>query len=248
MHYRDGCHGRVQVGPLPDAIHARLAALPGEWLEYDAESGAIVVRHVQPTGSPTLPTIVHELVRMLAAIPVELHGDLSGGELLVHAEDSPHVVRIRVARGGSVRVDWAHPRFEEAGRRPYAGTGDIRIDPEFCRLAGRVTFAAPDAARAARDIQRLADTFEGLYPEGQFRAVGEPARGTVEVDMRDANVDAGLLVDRLMERSTPGSLDGAIEVASFDERYPDDRVRLVFRADGVWIQDAALFDETAGRT
>jgi hypothetical protein len=51
-----------------------------------------------------------------------------------------------------------------------------------------------------------------------------------------------------MERSTPGSLDGAIEVASFDERYPDDRVRLVFRADGVWIQDAALFDETAGRT
>jgi hypothetical protein len=247
MQSLDGCHGRIQVGPLPDAVRARLAALPGEWLEYDAPSGAIVVRHIQPTGSPTLPTIAHELVRMLAAIPVELHPDIPGGELLVHAEDSRHVVRLGVARGGGLRIDWAHPTFDAARRRPYQAGEQIPVDAVFCRLAGRLTFTAPDAARAARELQRLADTFEGLYPEGLFRATAGPAAGSVQVEMRDANLDARALVTAATALATPGTLDGAVEVTSFDERYPDDRVRLVFRADGVWVEEPALFTQPATR-
>jgi len=242
MHSLDGCHGRIQVGPLPDTVRARLAALPGEWLEYDATAGAIVVRHIQPSGSPTLPTIAHELVRMLAAIPVELHGDIPGGELLVHAEDSPHVVRLGVASGGSVRIDWAHPTFEQGRRRPYASGDQIPVDAVFCRLAGHVTFGAADAPRAAREVQRLADTFEGLYPEGYFRATADPAGKTVRLEMRDANLDARALVALATELATPGTLDGAMDVTSFDERYPDDRVRLVFRADGIWVEEPDLFD------
>lgn len=244
MTFRDGCDGRVKVGPMPDAVRGRLLGLPGEWLEYDPASDTIVVRHVQPTGNPTLPTIVHELVSMLTTIPVEFHEDIPGGELLVHAEENPHVVRLRVLRGGALRIDWAHPRFAEGSRRRYAGERDIPVDGVFCRLAGRVTFRSPDAARAARDLQRVADTFEGLYPEGSFHATPAPAGDAVLVEMRDTNLDAALLVERLTALATPGSLDGAVEVASFDERHPDDRVRFLFRADGVWVQDAALFDET----
>jgi hypothetical protein len=229
-------------------VRTRLAALPGEWLEYDAPAGTIVVRHIQPTGSPTLPTIAHELVRMLAAIPVELHGDIPGGDLLVHAEDSPHVVRLCVARGGSLRIDWAHPTFEQGRRLPYASGDQIPVDAVFCRLAGRLAFGAADVPGAARELQRLADTFEGLYPEGYFRATTDPAGKSVQLEMRDANLDARALVARVTELATPGTLDGAVEVTSFDERYPDDRVRLVFRADGVWVEEPALFDATATRT
>jgi hypothetical protein len=245
MQSLDGCHGRIQVGPLPDAVRARLAALPGEWLEYDGSSSTIVVRHIQPTGSPTLPTIAHELVRMLAAIPVELHGDIPGGELRVHAEDTTHVVRLFVARGGGLRIDWAHPTFDPARRRPLASSDQIPVDGVFCRLAGRVTFTAADPVAAARELQRLADTFEGLYPEGYFQATPDPSRRTVQVEMRDANLDARALVTVVTSLAAPGTLDGAVEVTSFDERYPDDRVRLVFRPDGVWVEEPALFAETS---
>lgn len=243
MHALDGCHGRILVGPLPDSVCARLAALPGEWLEFDAPSGAIVVRHIQPSGSPTLPTIAHELVRMLAAVPVELHGDIPGGELLVHAEDSPHVVRLGVARGGGLRIDWAHPTFDAARSRPLASAGQIPVDGVFCRLAGRLGFTAADPAGAARQLQHLADTFEGLYPEGYFSATADAGARRVQVEMRDANLDARALVTVAQSLAAPGTLDGTVDVTSFDERYPDDRVRLVFRPDGVWVEEPALFAE-----
>jgi hypothetical protein len=63
--------------------------------------------------------------------------------------------------------------------------------------------------------------------------------------MRDANLDARALVTAATALATPGTLDGAVEVTSFDERYPDDRVRLVFRADGVWVEEPALFTQPA---
>ncbi len=118
MFHEQGCQGRVLIGPLPDAVHAHVLTLPGEWLEYDAPSGAIVVRHIQPTAAPCLPTIVAELVRMLATVPVELHDAVTDGDLFVHTEDSPHVVRLRVEKGGAVRITWAHPRFAGAQRQP----------------------------------------------------------------------------------------------------------------------------------
>ena len=42
MFYDTGCYGRVTLGPLPTDVQRRLAALPGEWLEYDPDEGAIV--------------------------------------------------------------------------------------------------------------------------------------------------------------------------------------------------------------
>lgn len=247
MFHQQGCHGRVLVGPLPDAVEAELAGLPGEWLEYDGPTGAIVVRHIQPTAAPCLPTIVSELVRMLAAVPVKLHAGINGGDLLVHTEDSRHVVRLRVERGGSLRITWAHPCFANASRQPYAGAC-IGIDPVFCRLGGDVTLGAADPGRAAREIQRLADTFEGLYPEGDFQTAADKKRGTVQVHMHEANVDIRLLVERLLKIASPGTIEGAIEVSSFDERYPDDRVRVVFEQGQAWVEEPALFDETPAAT
>lgn len=243
MFHDQGCQGRVVIGPLPDAVHAHLATLPGEWLEYDAPGGAIVVRHIQPTAAPCLPTIVAELVRMLATIPAQLHEAIGGGDLFVHTEDSPHVVRLRVEKGGSLRINWAHPCFSGARRQLYSGGAQIGIDPVFCRLSGDVTLRAADPARAAREIQRLADTYEGLYPEGDFQAAADKPRGTVRVHMREANVDIRLLVERLLLVAAPGSADGAIDVSSFDERFPDDRVRVVFEKGQAWLEEPALFDQ-----
>jgi hypothetical protein len=243
MFHQQGCYGRVLIGPLPDAVQAELASLPGEWLEYDGPAGAIVVRHIQPTATPCLPTIVSELVRMLAAVPVDLHAGIGGGDLLVHTEDSPHVVRLRVDRGGGLRITWAHPCFANAPRQPYAGAR-IEIDPVFCRLNGDVTLGAADPTRAAKEVQRLADTFEGLYPEGDFQTSADKTHRTVRVHMHDANVDVRMLVERLLKIAAPGTAEGAIEVSSFDERYPDDRARVVFERGQAWLEEPALFDET----
>jgi hypothetical protein len=243
MFHEQGCHGRVLVGPLPRAVEAELASLPGEWLEYDGPSDAIVVRHIQPTTGPCLPTITSELVRLLAAIPLELHSQIGGGDLLVHTEDSPHVVRLRVEQGGGLRITWAHPCFANAPRQPYAATR-IGIDPVFCRLSGELTLHAADPGRAAKEIQRLADTFEGLYPEGDFQTSADKTHHTVLVRMHDANVDARVLVERLLKIASPGSAEGAIDVSSFDERYPDDRVRVVFEKGQAWVEEPALFNET----
>jgi hypothetical protein len=246
MFHDQGCQGRVVIGPLPDDVRAHLITLPGEWLEYDAPSEAVVVRHIQPTSAPCLPTIVSELVRMLATIPVELHEAVGGGDLMVHTEDTRHVVRLRVEPGGALRISWAHPCFANAPRHPYAGS-HIGIDPVFCRLAGNVTIRAADPARAARELQRLADTYEGLYPEGDFQASADRASGTVRVHLQDANVDIRVLVDRLLALAKPGAAEGAIDVGTFDVRFPDDRIRVVFEAGEAWVEEPALFDETPAR-
>lgn len=248
MFYEEVCHGRVQVGSLPADLAARLAALPGEWLEFDAPLGAIMVRHIQPTAAPTLPTIAAELVRMLAEIPVALHPQIAGGDFHVRTQDSPHLVRIRVEPGGALRIDWAHPDYAASRKRPY-GPDAIPIEGVYCRLNGTVTLRARDAAGAARELQRVADTYEGLYPEGDFEAkpAGKPA-GAVEVALRDVNLDPRLLVERLQALGEGDSVRGTIEVRSFDDRHPDDRVRLLLQDGAVWVQEPYFFpDATASR-
>jgi hypothetical protein len=235
MFYENGCHGRVGVGSLPADVSARLVALPGEWLEYDAPVGAIVVRHIQPTSAPTLPTIAAELVRMLAEIPVDLHPRITGGEFFVHTEDSPNLVRIRVAAGGGVRIDWAHPDFAKGRKQPYEDAA-ISIDGVYCRLNGTITLEAANAEHAARQLQQVADTYEGLYPEGDFRATAASA-GAVQVTMRDVNLDPRLLVARLSALAKPGGIRGTVDISSFDDRHPDERVRLLFQDGAAWVQE-----------
>jgi hypothetical protein len=242
MFYEEGCQGRVRVGSVPGDVTARLAALPGEWLEFDAPAGAIVVRHVQPTTAPTLPTIAAELVRMLAEIPVALHGQIEGGDLHGHTEDSPHLVRMRVQPGGGVRIDWAHPDFAASRKRAY-DAHVIPIEGVYCRLNGALTFGATDAAGAARDLQRVADTYEGLYPEGDFRAKPAKRAGTVDVELREVNLDPRLLVDRLVALAGAGTLHGSIDIRSFDDRHPDDHVRLLFQDGAAWVQEPYFFPD-----
>jgi len=243
MFYQEGCHGRVHVGSLPTDVARRLSALPGEWLEFDPPARAVVVRHIQPTSAPTLPTITAELVRMLGEIPVQHHVGIEGGEFFVHTEDSPHLVRIRVAAGGGIRIDWAQPDFAAARKRPYGEAGSIPIEGVYCRLNGTLTLEAPDPAGAAQALQHAADTYEGLYPEGDFQA-SATAGAAVQITMRDVNLDPRLLLERLRALATPGSLRGAIDVSSFDDRRPDDRVRVLLQDGGVFVQEPYFWPDT----
>jgi hypothetical protein len=243
MFHDEGCHGRVVLGALPEDVQRRLTSVPGEWLEFDPQSTAIVVRHVQPTAGPSLPTIVKELVHMLGEVPVELHTGIAGGDLFAHTVDTPHVVRLRVERGGGVRVDWAHPSYADSRKAAYTDGREIPTPPWVCRLNGRVTFKAADAAQAAKDMQRAADTFEGLYPEGDFRATADRGGALVTVEMRDVNLDARVLVAQLNALATKGSLSGTVDVSSFDERHPDERVRLLFQDGKTWVQEPFLWQD-----
>ena len=190
MFYDQGCVGRIEVGSIPGEVASRLAAIPGEWLEFDPPSGSIVVRHVEPTSAHHLPAVAHELVRIFSEIPAEYHEDMPGGDLFVHTEDEHgQLVRIRVESGGTIHIQWAHPDFRRALRRPYMGGAELAIDPEVQRLDGKVTLKSQTPEAAAVALQDLADTFEGLYPEGDCvaRATGG---ADVELTMSEVNLDA----------------------------------------------------------
>lgn len=247
MFYDTGCYGRVVLGELPAGVRQRLAALPGEWLEFDAPSGMIVVRHIQPSAGPCLPTIAGELVRMLGEIPEASQDVIPGGDLFVHTEQAAQLVRLRVEAGGAVRIEWAHPDYTRARRQLWTGGRVEMVEPRVQRLNGRVSFATSDAARAARELETVADTYEGLYPEGDLVVKAEPARGAVEVDVRDLNVDALLLVERMQQLAAPGSLSGDIEVSSFAAVVPEQHLRFVFAGGKAWVQRPVLWEDAGDK-
>jgi hypothetical protein len=241
MFYDPGCFGRVQLGALPSDVQRRLAALPGEWLEYDAASAGIVVRNVQPAAGPSLSTIAGELVRMIAEIPGTHHAAIQGGDLLVHTEAAQQLVRLRVEPGGAIHIRWAHPDYARAQKKPWQrGTHDL-VESKVQRLNGDVTFKAADAAKAAAAVQHVADTFEGLYPEGECTATAR-ADGTVQVALADVNLDAELLVATLQQQARPGTIAGRFDVASFAAQAPERDVRFVFEDGTVLIQRPILWD------
>jgi hypothetical protein len=246
MFYDTGCYGGVVLGDLPAATQQRVAALPGDWLEYDAPTGMIVVRHVQPSAGPSLPTIAGELVRMLAEIPVAAQAAIPGGELFVHTEKS-QLVRLKVEAGGVLRIEWAHPDYERARPQPWRGERLEIVEPRVQRLNGTVAFATPDGARATRELEALADTYEGLYPEGDLVVTPDASRPGVSVEVRDLNLDVLLLVERLRALAAPGSLSGNIEVSSFATVYPEQHLRFVFRDGAPWVQRPVLWEDAGGR-
>jgi hypothetical protein len=221
-------------------VGSALDALPGDWLEYDAATEAIVVRHVQPTTGAILPTVVSELVRMLAAIPYERQADLPGGELLVHTEDGGRLVRITVEPGGSFHVLWAQPDYAGAESQPFDEEA-IKIEGYEQRLNGSLSLACADPADTATALQRLADTFEGLYPEGDFRATADRDAGTVSVTMTDVNLDVTLLLAAARSAASPGSLSGRIALASFREAVPEHLLRIVFERGEAQVQRPLLW-------
>ena len=241
MFYDQGCVGRIELGPIPAEVGERLAAIPGEWLEFDSPSGSIVVRHVQPTSARHLPAISFELVRIFSQIPAQFHEDIPGGDLFVHTEEeNGQLVRLRVESGGTIHIQWAHPDFKRALRRPYMGGSELSIDPEVQRLDGTVTFRSATPEKAAVTLQDLADTFEGLYPEGDCvaRAIGG---SQVELTMREVNLDAALLVKLLQELADPRSLSGGFEVGSFGTVLPERQLRFLFEDGKLWVQHPLLW-------
>jgi hypothetical protein len=241
MFYDTGCYGRVILGRLPAGVQRDLAALPAEWLEFDPDEGAIVVRHVQPTSAPSLPTVAGELVAILAGVPAAHHAAIHGGDLFVHTEQTAQLVRLRVEPGGPVHIRWAHADYRKARRQTYVPGAEALVDPRIQRLNGEVRFTATDAAAAARDIEAAADGYEGLYPAGECRARATAAR-SVEVTIEDANLDVEMLVAQLQRHATPGSLRGSVEVSSFAGEAPERYARLVFDDGQTFIQRPVLWD------
>jgi hypothetical protein len=246
MFYDTGCYGGVVLGELPEAVQQRLIALPGEWLEFDAPTGMIVVRHIQPSAGPSLPQIAGELVRVLAEIPEAAQAAIPGGELFVHTEKS-QLVRLKVEAGGPLRIEWAHPDYEKARPKRYRGERLEIVEPRVQRLNGKVSFATPDVARAARELETLADTYEGLYPEGDLAVTVDRKRGGVAVQVRDLNLDVLLLVERLQQLAARGSLNGNIEVSSFATVYPEQHLRFVFKDGSPWVQRPVLWEDAGAR-
>jgi hypothetical protein len=240
MFYDTGCYGRVMVGGMPAEVAGALAALPGEWLEFDPDEGAIVVRHIQPSAGPSLPTIAGELVRILSEIPAPLHTRIQGGDLFVHTERALRLVRLRVEPGGALHVRWAHPDYTRARRQPYVRGAEPLADPRVQRLNGQVRFTADDAATAAKAIEGAADSYEGLYPEGECR-VRAGGGNAVEAEFADLNLDVDVLIEALRRAAKPGTLAGQVEVSSFAGEAPERYARFVFEGGQTFIQRPVLW-------
>ena len=247
MFYDAGCFGCIVLGELPVDVQQRLGALPGEWLEFDPLTGTIVVRHIQPTAGPSLPTVAGELVRMLSEVPEAAQDRIPGGDLFVHTEVAGQLVRLRVEAGGAVRIEWAHPDYRKSKRQLFTGQRIEMVEPRVQRLNGGVTFETADPAAAAREIEAVADGYEGLYPEGDLVVKADRSAGRVAAQIRDLNVDVLLLVERLQRLAAPGTLSGDVEVSSFAAIVPEQQVRFVFDDGKAWVQRPVLWEDASRR-
>ena len=247
MFYDAGCFGRVVLGELPEAVQQRLGALPGEWLEFDPLTGTIVVRHIQPSAGPSLPMIAGELVRMLSEIPEAAQDRITGGDLFVHTEVAAQLVRLRVEAGGALKIEWAHPDYRKSKRQLYSGKRLEMVEPRVQRLNGGVTFETTDPTVATRELEAVADGYEGLYPEGDLLVKVDRSTGRVAVEVRDLNVDVLLLVGRLQQLAAPGTLSGDIEVSSFAAIVPEQQLRFVFDDGQTWVQRPVLWEDVSRR-
>lgn len=243
MFHETGCYGRVVLGELPLEVQERLTRLPGEWLEFDPGSNEIVVRLCQPSSAPCLPTISSELVRMLAEIPGCNQAEIPGGDLYVHTESKGQLVRLRVETGGALRISWAHPDYSRAQRKAYTGSAETSIDPRVQCLNGCVSLVAAAPSQAARELETLADTYEGLYPEGEFALSADEQNSRGQLQMRDLNLDVQLLLQALRKLAAAGTLSGRIGVSSFAANAPEQHVRFLLEQGEIWVQHPVLWEE-----
>ena len=241
MAYQPGCQGRVVVGALPESVQRALLAIPGDWLEYDPPSRSVVVRHVQPTDDPVLPAVTVELVRILSEIPFERLAEVEGGDLFVHIEETGRLVRLRVERGGALHIQWARPGYAGATKRAWSDGHEIVSEPWNHRLNGELRFESADPPAAAAKLQELADTYEGLHPEGEFEASAAGNGSEVRITLREVNLDGRLLVETLHRLAAPRSLEGRLDVGSFREFAPEQLVRILFEKGETWVQHPMLW-------
>ena len=172
-------------------------------------------------------------------IPFDSLAGIEGGDLFVHIEETGRLVRLRVEPGGSLHIQWARPGYTGATKRAWSDGHEIVNEPWNHRLNGEVTFGAGDPESAADGLQELADTYEGLHPEGDFVASVEGSR--VTVTLREVNLDGKLMVETLQRLASARSLEGRLDVGSFRELAPEQLVRILFEKGETRVQHPMLW-------
>ena len=102
-----------------------------------------------------------------------------------------------------------------------------------------MTLRSEEATAVSEQLQELADTYEGLHPEGDFEVSTDGS--VVRVVLRDVNLDGKLLVERLHRVAAPRSLEGRLDVGSFREQAPEQLVRVLFERGETWVQHPMLW-------
>ncbi len=201
--------GKIRLGPLSASTSERLARLGGEWLEFSPEEGALVVRHVQPGGSPALAAVPAELITILESLPAAERETLPGGALVVR--DRSGILLRLVVEGGEIRIQWPREDWSHAIDVPVED--ELRsADPFSARVSGHVRFQAPAGAEGF--LNEFVEGFEGLYPAGELDLERQGA--WVRGQLRAVNVGPRQLLDRLRELAAPpDSLEADLDVGSF---------------------------------
>jgi len=231
------CEGRVAVGQLSGGTAARLAALGGEWLEYSPEEAAIVVRHVEPGGSPAPAAVAAELIALLDALSTRERGSCGGGVLAVRDRSSRALLLRLQVSGGAIVVEW--PQEDWTHAVPVEAQEVFRaIPPVSAKVSGKVEFAAPPPSE--KRLEAFVDGFEGLYPEGELDLSREG--DTVRAEFCNVNVGPEQLLRRLRELAMPAdSLRGELAVSVFGRDAVDRHFRLELRGNEVRASRPALW-------
>ena len=205
------CDGRIEIGPVPEAVLGGLMRFQGNWFEYVPEENATVVRHVQPSACPAISAVPCELIALMDCIPSAHRAAMPGGEFRVKDADG-RTLRLVVERG-DIRVQWPNPDYSRAVAVP-AATLMEGLNPQAARVCGRARFRG--AADSAARLQAFVDAFEGLYPEGNLQVC--TGSGGTEVAFQDVNVGPCELLARLQELADPPeSLEAELDVGSFGQ-------------------------------
>lgn len=233
-----GCTGRVELGKLGSETQNRLEKIPATWLEFTPETGALVVRHVQPDDLPAMREIAGELFDFLTAMPESERKKIPGGALYYLDEQTGQSVRIKVWAGAFVTVAWAQPDYSSSNWEKYQeGLAPVVFDA-YQRLNGVVKFQPRPGA--VEEVRAVIDRFSGLYPEGEFEAL-QMGDG-LEIRFFDVNASVLQLIATVKVQADPiASLEGEIDVSSFRSGDVEDYCRFALRAGEVWIARPALW-------
>lgn len=217
------CVGRVELGALSAQTESRLLRLGGEWLEFSPEERAVVVRHVQPDGTPAVTAVPSELIAIIDALLPAERDALPGGTIVMR-EPGGATLRLVVERG-DIRIQWPSEDWTHAV--PVEVDQMLRtVDPFHARVSGKLSFTGAKGADAR--LVDLVDGFEGLYPADDLDVVAEGS--TVRATLRGVNVGPSHLLGWLRELAQPvESLEADLDIGAFGHHAQGSGFRLTVR-------------------